>query len=149
MATVTQGFLSARLEGFDQFRAGWEGFSDKLAAATQQGLEDAGNIFVELAKDYCPVDEGTLRDSIQIREKSDKSVTVGPDPSLPYVFQREFGGVITAKNAPYLVFRTKDGQWHKCKSVNQPAHPYMAPAWNMGKDKAAAALASRVYQVFE
>jgi hypothetical protein len=42
--------------------------------------------------------------------------------------QHEFGGVIKAKNAPYLVFQTEDGAWHKVKAVTQPPHPHFQPA---------------------
>ena len=35
------------------------------------------------------------------------------------------GGVIAAKNAPYLVFRTPDGAWHSVVSVTIPERSYL------------------------
>lgn len=47
---------------------------------------------------------------------------------------QEFGGIIRAKNKPYLVFRTKDGAWHSVKSVQIPAHPYIRPSFDEKQD---------------
>ena len=44
-----------------------------------------------------------------------------------YAEIQEFGGVINAKNHPYLVFKY-NGQWVKKKSVTLPARPYVRPA---------------------
>jgi hypothetical protein len=49
--------------------------------------------------------------------------------------QHEFGGVIKAKNGPYLTFRTEDGNWHKVPFVTQPAHPHARPVLDATKDK--------------
>jgi hypothetical protein len=42
--------------------------------------------------------------------------------------QREYGGIIKAKNGPYLVFQI-DGQWIQTESVYQPPHPAWRPAF--------------------
>jgi hypothetical protein len=42
----------------------------------------------------------------------------------------EYGGVIKAKNKPFLVFKTKDGKWHSVKSVVMPARPHLRPAFD-------------------
>ena len=42
----------------------------------------------------------------------------------------EFGGWITTKDAPWLVFKTKDGEWHSVKSVRILAQPYLTPAFD-------------------
>jgi len=49
--------------------------------------------------------------------------------------QLEFGGVIRAKNAPYLVFKTEDGNWVQTKEVFQPGHPHFRPALDLNRNK--------------
>jgi hypothetical protein len=44
-----------------------------------------------------------------------------------YAKQKEYGGVIKAKNAPYLVFQI-DGQWVQIKQVYQAPQPAFRPA---------------------
>ena len=43
---------------------------------------------------------------------------------------QEFGGIIRAKDKPWLVFKTADGEWHSVKSVQIPAQPYIRPAFD-------------------
>jgi|GEM_PF-1667203 hypothetical protein len=49
--------------------------------------------------------------------------------------QLEFGGSIKAKNAPYLVFKTYDGDWVRTKEVFQPGVPHFRPAFDNNKEK--------------
>jgi len=56
--------------------------------------------------------------------------------NLEYAMIQEYGGIIHAKNGPYLVFKTKDGTWHSVAAVNIPAHPYMRPALDEQKNAA-------------
>lgn len=49
----------------------------------------------------------------------------GAGAGIPYARIHEYGGTITAKNAPYLCFQTQDGRWHKVKSVVMPERSYM------------------------
>ncbi len=56
------------------------------------------------------------------------SVRIGTN--LVYAAIHEFGGVIHAKKAPALVFKTADGQWHRVTSVTIPPRPYLRPAWD-------------------
>lgn len=72
---------------------------------------------------------GTLRRSVHVEpsEEGGHSVAlVGTD--APYARQREYGGIIEAKNAPYLVFKV-NGQWVQTKSVYQHPHPVWRPAF--------------------
>ena len=47
------------------------------------------------------------------------------DPQIPYFYIHLFGGIIRAKRAKYLVFRTADGKWHSKEQVIMPARPYL------------------------
>lgn len=80
------------------------------------------------------VDTGNLLNSIQVGEVSisrDKAeIPVGTN--VVYAAIHEFGGTIVARNAKALVFKTRDGVWHRVKSVTIPARPYMRPALDKG-----------------
>lgn len=54
------------------------------------------------------------------------SVYVGTD--IVYGAQKEYGGTITAKNAPRLVWQDYSGNWHSAVSVYQNPQPYLRPA---------------------
>lgn len=45
-----------------------------------------------------------------------------------YARIHEEGGVIKARNKPYLIFKGKDGGWVAVKEVTMPRRPYMAPS---------------------
>ncbi len=59
-------------------------------------------------------------------DPSSSFVAVGSN--LKYAPVHEFGATIRAKNAPFLVFKTLDGAWHKIKKVVIPARPFLQPA---------------------
>lgn len=113
------------------------------------------------AKEKAPYRTGNLRRSIhigghtdidpQMRSDLEKSgghdlgrvghhakhqvrVLIGTD--LIYARIQEYGGTITAKNAPYLRFKTADGKWHAVKSVTIPASGYLRAAADERKDDA-------------
>jgi phage gpG-like protein len=70
------------------------------------------------------LDKGRLRDSVRVR-----IINGGRDVNIsantPYAAIHQFGGVIHARNAPYLRFRLPTGQWVSVKSVTIPARPYL------------------------
>ena len=55
-------------------------------------------------------------------------VAVGTD--IIYGAQKEYGGTITARNAPRLVWQDYDGNWHSAISVYQEPQPYLRPAFD-------------------
>lgn len=77
---------------------------------------------------------GNLRGSIntRIEERGDETVAiVGTSVGvIPYARIHEFGGIIEAKNASYLIFKTPDGAWHKVKSVQMPERSYLRSSLN-------------------
>lgn len=77
---------------------------------------------------------GKLRDSIKLRRffqltpNGEAEAIIGAgNIRVPYARIHEQGGVIRAKNKPYLVFRI-GSRWFKKKSVFIPARPYLSPA---------------------
>jgi HK97 gp10 family phage protein len=78
------------------------------------------------------IDTGNLRSSIRTRLPKHGVVLVGTH--VVYAAIHEFGGTITAKNAPWLVFKV-GGQWVRTKSVNIRARPYLRPALDKNRPK--------------
>jgi phage gpG-like protein len=66
--------------------------------------------------------KGDYRRSVHVESVSNSSVVVGTNRIDGR--QHEYGGVIKAKNAPYLVFQLEDGTWVQKKQVYQPPHPH-------------------------
>ena len=66
---------------------------------------------------------GNLRGSIGVTRSSAFSGTFGT--SLIYAAQRNFGGTIRARNAPYLVFPGRNGGLVRVKSVTQSGTHYL------------------------
>jgi HK97 gp10 family phage protein len=90
------------------------------------------------AQRLAPYKSGTLRRSIHpeiVTERNDY-VEGATGTDVIYAAQREFGGTITAKNAPYLVFKTEDGRLVRVRSVTQTAKPYMRPALDSKRTEA-------------
>ncbi len=102
-------------------------------SAVLSGLLIIQNVAIEKA----PIKTHTLQRSIHSEiTSSAKSKVMGQvGTDLEYAAIQEFGGEITAKNAPFLTFKI-DNNWVRVKSVRIPAHPYMRPAFDENKDLA-------------
>lgn len=131
------------IEGLSETIKGFQDFNEKIAK--NQGIGDrlAGNQYKndvqEMITSIGLYKKGDYRRSIHVEPTSgtfedsgEKYVVVGTDNVAAR--QHEFGGVIKAKNAPYLVFQTDDGAWHTVKSVTQPPHPHFRPALEQNRD---------------
>jgi len=75
---------------------------------------------------------GNLVNNITVRREG-KSVLVGVWGVI-YAAIHEFGGLIFARNKPFLVFQI-DGKWIKTKKVVMPARPYLRPALDENLDE--------------
>ena len=75
---------------------------------------------------------GFLRTSVRTILFKPGIVLVGTH--VIYAAIHEFGGTITAKNKPFLVFKVDD-QWVRVKSVTIPARPYLRPALDKNRRK--------------
>jgi len=130
-----------------------------LDSAATTALREVGRTVANQAKrnvtgggsaaDRLNVRGGDLRASIGSEIKTPGlggTVVVGA--ATKYAAIHEFGGVIRAKNKPYLMFQTRDGAWHKVKEVRIPARPYLQPAIDDHHDEAAAVFAKTMRQHF-
>jgi len=82
------------------------------------------------------VQTGALRRSIQTDlSQVETRLRARVGSNLRYARIQEFGGTITAKNKPFLVFRLPDGSFRRVKRVRLPARPYMRPGLKNAKPK--------------
>ncbi len=100
-----------------------------MGALNEYGQELSGTIKEDkLSGQVLNVRTGDLRNSITPLEATQAAVMSGGaagGAGVVYAAIHEFGGIITARNAPYLRFRTADGAWHAVKSVVMPERSYM------------------------
>lgn len=78
------------------------------------------------------IDTGNYRASVRTVQLSQVRVMVFS--SVVYGPIQEYGGTITAKRAPFLVFQV-GGQWVRVKSVTIPGRPHWRPAVDSNKRK--------------
>jgi len=117
----------------------------KAVPAILESSVKAGALVVETAaKHKAPKETGSLARSMhtEIAEVNPAYAKAIVGTDLEYAAQVEFGGKISAKNAPYLVFKTKDGKWHKVKSVTQVPQPYLRPALDEHRAEVVAVMSS-------
>lgn len=75
------------------------------------------------------VSTGAAADGVKVEMSGEGMDSVARVGALAvYMRIHEFGGVITPKSAPYLVFQTADGEWVTTPSVTMPARPTLRPA---------------------
>lgn len=124
--------------------------------AVEKGLRAAeyfliGNIKIYLIESSgLNMQSGNLLNSIQEAELhiGKKSyVTFGPH--AVYAAIHEFGGVIRATHAPFLVFMTKDGKLVRTKSVTIPARPYIRPVMDRDGDEALKLLGDTIGSIID
>ncbi len=129
--------MHSSIRGGPELAAKLGRLSDDMAGKALEDATTAGALLVQnAAVRKAPFLTGTLRRSIHIRTsfRSRTRAVVAVGTNVVYGAIQEFGGIIRAKTAPFLVFRTKDGRWHRTKSVQIPAHPFMRPALDEEKD---------------
>jgi len=88
---------------------------------------------------------GTLRRSIK-SGVSNNTAWIGSDVVYARIIEK--GGVITAKNKPYLSFQI-DGKWFKKKSVTIPPRPYLQPAISEHMDTISRIIAQEIVEEME
>lgn len=78
----------------------------------------------ELTPDF----QNTTGTGIEEPEVSPSRVVMYVGTNVVYARQREYGGTIRARNAPFLVWQDEDGTWRRARAVTQEATPYLRPA---------------------
>ncbi len=127
MEKYEKNWPKAVMKGFDN------GLKFSLRYAITKRMVGGGKRAPSL-RNKLRIRSGSLRRTVKIikaRQRSSGKFEGGlksGSASVPYARIHEYGGTIRAIRAPYLVFRTPDGQWHSKKVVRIPARPYLSPA---------------------
>ena len=99
---------------------------------------------VGLAQGYAPVDTGALRGGIALLSSGGMEASYGVR-GIVYARMREFGGTIVGR--PWLVFRTKSGNWVKVRSVTQTGSRYMQRSLDALRPRAEAAFGAALQRI--
>ena len=92
---------------------------------------------------------GSLRDSLEISVKKEGGNWVGfLGSDSPYAAIHEYGGVIQARFAEWLVFSTDSGV-KKVSQVTIPPRPFLRPAIERNKDSVANLLKESIYSYWK
>ena len=103
---------------------------------TRTAVNLAGNQMKTDVQARAPYKTGTYRRSIHAEPMgTNERPEVRVGTNLIHAAQKEFGGFIYAKNAPYLVFKTYDGDWVSVKRVYQPPQPHFRPVFDLNGPK--------------
>lgn len=110
-----------------------EAAAEVMGKAALAGAELAEGYIKDNIRDQKLIDTSNLVNNVRAKLDSAEGkmaeASVGPR-GVKYARIHEYGGIIKAKNKPFMVFQTKDGAWHSVKSVHIPARPYMRPAFD-------------------
>ena len=94
-----------------------------------------GKVKDNLTNKILKVDSGTLRDRFHIKASNIKKLIGILGINLIYALIHDVGGIIKAKRAKFLVFKTRDGNWHSVKQVRIPARKYFSKSINQSMRK--------------
>ena len=118
----------------------------KLNRPLEKGAEELRRAIVAEIEKQGLVESGDLKRSVKVRILGFE-IEVFSD--LEYSAIHEFGGTITAKNAPALMFRTSDGRFATVDSVYIPARPYFRPGIENGKALLIAIVSEAIATIIE
>ena len=121
------------IRGMSQLKKAFDDLGKQMQRNQEIALKLAANEYKSDVQEKAPYKTGTLRRSIHAEPVSPSKFLVGTD--VKYARILEYGGVIKAKNAPYLVFKTADGEWHQVKVVHRSPRPYFRPAMDENWEK--------------
>ena len=139
---MSQVDINIELEGTEELRKNLSRIDKSLRGEVARQAVHAGALQIEnKAKINAPVMTSALRNSAQTTSKA-----TGDGAEATIAFRREyariqeFGGTITARNKPYLVFQYK-GKWVRKKSVTIKGKHYLENAIESEKGRAVEAMA--------
>lgn len=145
------GSISATIENSDALKEMIERKLGNLRSILDPATQEAGEILRDEMRYRAPRHTGGLSDDITVERETTGSlsstVSVGPR-TFPGARQREFGGWIYARNAPRLVWKDYEGNFHSALKVYQNPTPYVRPAIVAKRGEAAAHLSSKVREAF-
>lgn len=126
----------ATIDGLKEMLAGFEELGKQILKNEKNGVMLAGNAYKNDVQALAPHKTGDYIKSIHVEPSEEGGHPIAiVGTNRVDAKQHEFGGVIKAKNKPFLVFKTDDGAWHKVKQVTQPAHPHFRPPLDQNAKK--------------
>lgn len=136
---------TVELEGTDELLRNLNRISGDLRGKVAKEAVNAGALMIkDKAVQNAPVKTGNLRNSAIVESSATGN---GAEAVVRFrmVYSRiqEFGGTITARNKPYLVYQVK-GHWRKSKSVKITGKHYLSRAINSEKGLAVKAMSDVV-----
>lgn len=121
------------IDGLNDMIKGFKDLGEQAQKNRIIGGKLVANEYKNDVQDRAPHKKGNYRTSIHAEGPIEDAVfLVGTDNIAAK--QHEFGGIIKAKNGPYLVFQI-DGKWVMTKQVSQPPYPHFRPALDENKEK--------------
>lgn len=127
---MAKDFISLKITGHKELQSRLERINGQLIIALKMGImksliELEGEIKNKLSGKVLNVRTGTLRRSIgrEISQSGNK-IDGFVGSNLKYAAIHEFGGIIRAKNKPYLMFPINGG-WVRTKQVKIPERSYL------------------------
>ena len=138
---------NVQLKGADKLIANLNRISAELRGMVALQAVDAGAQQIKSkAVMNAPVKTGNLRNSAIVQTSA---TLTGAKAIIKFQMEyariQEFGGTVTAKNKPYLVFQV-NGQWVKKKSVYINGKHYLQNAINSEQDLAVKAMGDAIAQ---
>lgn len=98
-----------------------------LDAALARGLEKCGLVAEGYAKKQCPVDTGTLRNSItHTVDTNEKTVYIGTNSEYATYVEMGTGEYYPEGRPKPWSYQDENGNWHT--TAGQRAQPYLKPA---------------------
>jgi HK97 gp10 family phage protein len=134
--------LTVQLQGVDAISLRTKALIAAARLGAQEGVSEGAQIIVDEAKQLVPVDTGHLRDSIhqELVESTAEQITVAVTPVYeepneygiepPYARRIEYGFV---------------GADRLGRIYNQPAQPYMRPAFDTKQEEAREAIKNGIH----
>jgi len=117
------------IRGMKELKDGFKQLEQRMSVNARSAVILGAEAYMSDVRAGAPRKTTTLIRSIHVSDPTGSGMQViayvGTD--LEYAKIHEYGGIIKAKNAPYLTFQTKDGSWHRVKQVQIPARPYFRP----------------------
>ena len=121
--------MNIELRGMDELRKRMGALQGDMREIMSTALVAGANQLEGYVKvnirDRGLVDTANLMNSWSVEREDMRAVLYTP---VVHAAIHEYGGVIKAHGGGFLTFQTKDGTWHRVRSVNMPARPYLRPA---------------------
>lgn len=124
--------MAEKIKGMDNLLKAFGNLAIEIDKSQEKAIKLAANAYKNDVQKLAPFKTGTYRRSIHVEMVAKDKALVGT--GLPQSKILEYGGVIKAKNGPYLKFKV-GGHWVQVKQVQRTAQPHFRPAMDDNRGK--------------